>query len=85
MCGRCGEIGTDPLHNNVCELCMSELSSLDDGDRVEWYHHKGTWRPVLFVSLDYNRGSARLVTPVGCEIYRNLKCIRVPGGRKVKV
>ena len=80
-CQRCGETNLHGLAGDMCSPCLAELQRLTVGDPVEWLHPKGSWRPATFIEFNHRGGTAKLLTPVGCEVYRKQVQIRVPGGR----
>lgn len=79
-CVRCKEAPPVSV-GSLCSLCLGEFGSLRRGDIVEWYHHKAGWRPAKFFVLKTE--SAELRSDIGCEIYRKLTHIRIPGGRAI--
>ena len=80
-CQRCSQIKLHGITDGMCSPCCVELSSLKEGDAVEWWHHTGSWRPAIFVRHNLGARTSVLRTPVGCEVYRKQILIRVPGGR----
>jgi hypothetical protein len=80
-CQRCGETNFHGVAGGMCSPCCAELQALKEGDAVEWFHHKGSWRPATFIEFNHRGGTAKLLTQVGCEIHRKQTQIRVPGGR----
>ena len=83
-CQRCRETNPDGLAGGMCSPCVAELWALREGDDVEWYHSGGkSWRPATFIEFNHRGGTAKLCTPVGCEVYRKQILLRVPGGRVI--
>lgn len=83
-CQRCRETNPDGLAGGMCSPCLEELQALRKGDDVEWYHSGGkSWRPATFIEFNHRGGTAKLCTPVGCEVYRKQILLRVPGGRVI--
>jgi len=82
-CQRCGETNFHGLAGGMCSPCCAELQALKEGDSVEWYHHGGSWRSATFIEFNHRGGTAKLLTPVGCEVHRKQTHFRVPGGRVV--
>ena len=64
-------------------MCFKEFGSLRRGDLVEWYHPKAGWRPSKFFAIKFDSESAELRSDLGCEIYRKLTHVRIPGGRAI--
>ena len=82
-CQRCEEKNPHGLAGGMCSPCCAELQKLTVGDAVEWLHHRGSWRPATFIEFNHQGGTAKLLTPVGCEVSRKQTQIRIPGGRTV--
>lgn len=82
-CQRCGETNPHGLSGGMCSPCCAELQRLTVGDPVEWLHPKGSWRPATFIEFNHRGGTAKLQTPVGCEVYRKQILLRVPEGRVI--
>lgn len=80
-CQRCGDTNPHGLAGGMCSPCCAELQALREGDAVEWLHHGGSWRSATFIEFNHRGGTMKLLTPVGCEIYRKEILIRVPGDR----
>lgn len=67
---------TRPLRAEHPDVTLDEALTLQPGDLVEWRHHLGGWRLARFAEVHPARRSLRLVTDVGCDVYRTLDRVR---------
>lgn len=44
---------------------------------MEWLHNRGGWRQAKFLEYIPERGSIRVLTELGCEVYRKCGVVRV--------
>jgi hypothetical protein len=58
-------------------MSPEDSKALRPGDRVEWLHKKGGWRPAKFLEYIPERGSLKILTELGCEVYRRCEFVRV--------
>lgn len=59
-------------------MTTDELDRMKSGAPVEWLHRRGGWRPAVFLEHYPDRGSVRIRTELGCEVYRRCDSVRVP-------
>lgn len=66
-------------------MTPEDSAKLRPGDPVEWLHNRGGWRQAKFLEYIPERGSIKVLTELGCEVYRKCEVVRVKPTHDPKV